>query len=130
MEADLDTMPAAAQVVANPIDFVVPVRNRFAILDPIEGDIRSGVRGSTVEDGDVEVFPMADDAGEEVPRPPCRRLVLVPGPRDTHRSVQDSSRHGRFTASESGKDSLFLPVSSQTDDEGGVDGPLPPSFTT
>ena len=43
-EADLQVMLAAAGIEANPIDFVVPVRNRFGILDPIEGDIRSGCR--------------------------------------------------------------------------------------
>ena len=49
---------------------------------------------------------------------------MVPqGPQDTPRSVQDSSRHGRFTASESGEDSLFLPVPGQIDDEGGAGDP-------
>ena len=130
LEADLEAILAVAglhvgsassgAVVANPIDFVLPVWNMFAILDPIGGDIRSGVHGSTVEDGDVEVLAMTDDAGEEVPseprrRPPCRRLVLVPR---TPLSVQDSSRHGRFTASESGEDSLFLPVLPWSDGQG------------
>ena len=64
LEANLEAMPA---VWANPINFAEPVRNKFAILDPIEGDIRSGVHGS-VEDGDVEVFPMTDDAGARPPR--------------------------------------------------------------
>ena len=95
-------------------------QERFAILDPIEGDNQKRI-GSTVGDGDVEVFPLTDDAREEVPRPLYRRLVLVP--RETHRSVQDSSRHGQFTASESGEDS-FLPVPGQMDDEGDVDEPL------
>ena len=77
--------------------------------------------GSTVEDGDVEVFPMTDDAGEGVPRPLSGGWCWCQAPRDTHRSVQDSSRHGQFAASESGQDSV-LPVPGQMDDEGGVDG--------
>ena len=47
--------------MAHRIDFVALVRNRFAI--PIQGDIRSRVLGSTVEDGNVEVFPMTDENG-------------------------------------------------------------------
>ena len=56
----------------------------------------------------MEVFPLTDDAREEVPRPPYRRLVLV--------------SHGQFTASESGEDS-FLPVAGQMDDEGDINEP-------
>ena len=42
-----------------PTDLSVPVQTRFAVLDPIEGDIRSGVHGFSLEDhGDVEVFLM------------------------------------------------------------------------
>ena len=111
LEADLEVLPAAAGVVANLIDFVVPVRNRFAILDPLEGDIRSGVVGSTAEDGDVEVVPLtrggSTSAVQEVgvgARPPRH------------------GRHGQFTASENGEES-FLPVPGQMDDESDVDEP-------
>ena len=35
LEADLEVLPAAAEVVAHPIDFEVPVRNRFALSIPM-----------------------------------------------------------------------------------------------
>ena len=64
-----------------------PVRNRFAILDPIEGNIRSEVIGST-EDGDVEGFPLTDEDGKgQVGQ---RRVVLVPAEsQGTPQSIQD-----------------------------------------
>ena len=97
---------------------LVEARRKFAVVF-VHEDVFGGKSGGPawIGDGDVQVFPLTDDARDEVPRPLHKRLVLVPGPRNTHRSVQDSSRHGQFTASESDEDS-FLPVPGQMDDDG------------
>ena len=74
----------------------VPVRNRFSVFESTvrETDCPMSTGGDG-SGGDVEVFPMIDDAvghvsREPIRRRPCRRrLVLIPQMQDTPRSIQD-----------------------------------------
>ena len=118
LEADLEVVPAAAKVVAHLIDFVVPVRNRFAVLDFIEGDIRSGMFGSTVKHGDVEGFPVTDEDGRgQVGK---NRCALVPAEsQSTPQFVQDEKPPSMMpvTTTPASSDTvwrlLFCPISTK-----------------
>ena len=80
LEVNLDALPAAVGLqLGSESSGAVGANDRFGGA--------SAVHGSTVDHGDVEVFPVTDDAGEEVPSEPHRRppptggwCFLVPRP--------------------------------------------------
>ena len=91
LEADLDRV----DVEARSSDFVLPVQNRFSVLNSTVRDTDDDFTHTALDGASVEVFPMTDDASVQVPiepprHRPYRRLVLIPQSQGTHRSVQDS----------------------------------------
>ena len=77
LEADLDRVDARSS------DFVVPVQNRFSVLNSTVRDTDNDFTHTVLDDASVEVLPMTDDASVQVPiepprHRPYRRLVLIP----------------------------------------------------